>query len=178
MTSKKKSLVFGIICSLILLVFLSGPAIATDTGTVAIVGTIPLVTYNVSVSGIGLTNAIVTWQTNENANSTVEYGTTTSYGSFITAGAMAETHSISLSGLSPGTVYHYIVVSVDLAGNSAESPDSTFTTAAQPTVAPTANGGGGGGGGGNGNNGLGPPAPLAPPVANPLGQPLLAPFEQ
>ena len=180
MTAKKKSLVFIIIicCLLMVPVFLTCPAASAQQGeAVAISGNIPLVTYNVSVTGIDWTNAIVAWNTNENANSTVEYGTTTSYGSFSTDGAIAENHMISLYNLLPGTVYHYVVISADLTGNRASSSDSTFTTTAIPvTVTPTAHGGGGGGGGGgNGNNGLGP---VAPQPANPFGQPLLAPLEQ
>ncbi|MFZ2074550.1 MAG: fibronectin type III domain-containing protein [Methanoregula sp.] len=152
MTAKKKSLVFIIFfcCLLTVPVFLSGPAAgAVTSGAVAISGTIPLVTYNVSVSGIDWTNAIVTWQTNENANSTVEYGTTTSYGSLITNGGMTGSHTISLYNLTPGTVYHYIVISFDPAGNRAVSTDLTFTTTSpSPTVVPTPSGGAGGGGGG------------------------------
>ena len=152
MTAKKKSLVFIIFfcCLLTVPVFLSGPAAgAVTSGAVAISGTIPLVTYNVSVSGIDWTNAIVTWQTNENANSTVAYGTTTSYGSLITNGGMTGSHTISLYNLTPGTVYHYIVISFDPAGNRAVSTDLTFTTTSpSPTVVPTPNGGAGGGGGG------------------------------
>ena len=50
------------------------------------------------------------------------------YGSLITDGGMTESHTISLYNLTPGTVYHYIVISFDLAGNSAVSTDLTFTT--------------------------------------------------
>lgn len=163
---------FIIICCLLTVpVFLSGPAAALDTGKVTIIGKVPLVIYNISVIGIDRNHATITWKTNGNANSTVVYGTTTSYGSFRTAGVMAKDHTIPLSGLLPGTLYHFRVISVDLAGNRAESADLTFTTApsptpptppptprptTRPTTAPTPtptpipyyNGGGGGGGGG------------------------------
>src|SRR5439155_16354498 len=50
-------------------------------------------------------------------------------------------HSDTLSGLTPGTLYHYRVRSRDAAGNLANSADGTFTTAASTptdTVAPIA----------------------------------------
>jgi hypothetical protein len=142
MITKKKSLVFITLCCCLLMVagFLSVPAGAVDSGAVAITGKIPLVTYTISVTGIDWYNATVRWKTNDNANSTVRYGTTTSYGSLSTDGAMARNHTISLHSLSPGTVYHYFVISVDLAGNRAASSDLTFTTTpiSPPTVVPTA----------------------------------------
>lgn len=160
MITKKKISCFIIICCCLLTVpvFLSVPAGALSSGTVTITGTIPLVTYNLSVTGIDWYNATVTWKTNDNTNGTVAYGTTTSYGSLITDGAMVKNHTISLNNLSPGTVYHYFVISFDLAGNLVTSSDYTFTTTpiTPPTVVPTAAptgyyGGGGGGGGGGGS---------------------------
>jgi len=96
----------------------------------AIIGSLHLVTSNVAVTGIDASNATITWMTNEDANSTVVYGTTTSYGSSSTDGVMTEDHTVSLHSLSPGTIYHFQVVSIDLAGNSAISTDSTFNTTA------------------------------------------------
>src|SRR5439155_9261119 len=45
-------------------------------------------------------------------------------------------HSVTLSGLTPSTTYHYRVLSTDAAGNPATSGDFTFTTAAGPAPAP------------------------------------------
>ncbi len=59
----------------------------------------------------------------------VEYGTTANYGmSSSLDSSLALTHSATLAGLAPDTVYHYRVRSVDAAGNSATSADATFTT--------------------------------------------------
>ncbi|MDD1682497.1 MAG: fibronectin type III domain-containing protein [Methanoregula sp.] len=156
---------FIIICCLLTVpFFLSGPAAADDSGIVTITGRVLLVIYNISVTGIDTSHATISWQTNGDANSTVEYGTTTGYGSFSTNGVMVKDHTISLSGLSPGRVYHFRVISGDLYGNRAVSADMTFTTAfpptpptTRPTTAPTPtptpipyySGGGGGGGGGH-----------------------------
>jgi hypothetical protein len=75
------------------------------------------------------TTATITWSTDENSDSQVEYGTTTTYGfSSILDTNMVLGHSVNLSGLTPSTLYHYRVKSKDAAGNLATSIDSTFTT--------------------------------------------------
>ena len=83
----------------------------------------------VSVSGITSSGATISWTTDESSDSQVEYGTTTAYGMLSTLdGALATTHSLTLSGLSDVTQYHFRVRSRDRAGNLATSADSTFTT--------------------------------------------------
>jgi hypothetical protein len=69
------------------------------------------------------------WGTNEPADSQVEYGPTTAYG-FTTALdlTLGTSHIQVLSGLAPGTLYHYRVKSRNAAGQLATSPDFTFTT--------------------------------------------------
>jgi len=126
-------------CLLTVPVFLSCPAHAAYSATVAVTGTIPQVTYNISISGIDTGNATVSWNTNFPGNSTVFYGTTTGYGSLSTDGVMTEDHEIALNNLSPATTYHYRVVSIDLTGNRAAGSDATFntTTASQGAVANT-----------------------------------------
>jgi hypothetical protein len=47
---------------------------------------------------------------------------------------LVTSHSITLSGLSANTTYHYKVISKDAAGNSVSSADLTFITAAQVTA--------------------------------------------
>ena len=82
------------------------------------------------------TSATVSWTTNEPADSRVEYGLTTSYGSLSPlSSALTTAHSISLSGLTASTLYHYRVLSRDVAGNVSTSADMTFTTA-PPDVTP------------------------------------------
>ncbi|MDD5688278.1 MAG: carbohydrate-binding protein [Elusimicrobia bacterium] len=80
-----------------------------------------------SITGSGV---VVTWTTNEPANSKIEYGLTTSYGSATTVTDIAGvyTHSVTLSGLTQNTVYHYRIVSVDMNGNITTSGDYSFTT--------------------------------------------------
>ncbi|MBI3804681.1 MAG: fibronectin type III domain-containing protein [Nitrospirae bacterium] len=81
----------------------------------------------------------ITWNSNENATSQVEFGTTASYGASSALDSTLVTgHSRTLSGLNPSTTYHFRVVSKDAANNTATSADNTFTTTAPPdTSAPT-----------------------------------------
>jgi hypothetical protein len=70
----------------------------------------------------------------------VDYGLTTAYGSSSPLTTTAVTaHTVAMSGLSGGTVYHFRVKSRDAAGNLATSGDFTFTTLENvpPTVSIT-----------------------------------------
>jgi PGF-pre-PGF domain-containing protein len=75
-------------------------------------------------------SAIISWTTDENATTSVKYGTTTSYGTFSNSSTYVTSHSRTLSSLSASTTYHYQVTSLDNAGNMNNSSDATFTTAA------------------------------------------------
>src|SRR5438876_1121399 len=93
---------------------------------------------SVLVSAVTLSGAALTWTTNEPADSQVEYGLTTSYGSATTVNASLVTaHVVTFSGLATGTTYHYRVKSKDAAGNLAMSGDFTFATLAPDTTPPT-----------------------------------------
>ncbi len=89
----------------------TGPIIATPTAS--------------NVTG---SSATIGWTTNEPSTSTVDYGVTTAYGQTTSNLALVTTHSASLTGLSPSTLYHYRVRSTDAAGNASTSGDATFTT--------------------------------------------------
>jgi hypothetical protein len=89
----------------------------------------------VVASAITSSGAAITWTTNEASDSQVEYGTTTAYGSTTPLDASLVTaHSRSVSGLAPGTLYHYRVKSRDAASNLAVSSDFTFTTSGGPSL--------------------------------------------
>lgn len=92
--------------------------------------TTPPVISSVSAGTPGSSGATITWTTDEASSSQVEYGTTTAYGQSTVQDSTPQTsHSVALSGLSAGTLYHYRVKSADAAGNLAVSGDATFTTA-------------------------------------------------
>jgi hypothetical protein len=73
-----------------------------------------------------------------------QYGTTTSYGSVTTegdagAGSSPEAEKATITGLQPGTTYHYRLVATS-GGVTSEGHDQTLSTAPRPSVVLTANG--------------------------------------
>ncbi|HXI41409.1 MAG TPA: Ig-like domain-containing protein, partial [Bryobacteraceae bacterium] len=98
------------------------------TVTVSNASTAPVIT-SVAANSISSTGATITWTTNEAANSQVAYGLTSSYGSTSALNpTLVTSHSVTLSGLSASTTYHYQVLSQDAQGNLTRSGDFTFTT--------------------------------------------------
>jgi len=84
---------------------------------------------NIQTTNITPNTAKITWDTNENAYSDVEYGLTAGYGQILDLGSsLNTTHTANLSSLSANTVYHYRLSSIDQAGNTTNSIDYTFTT--------------------------------------------------
>jgi uncharacterized lipoprotein YddW (UPF0748 family) len=73
------------------------------------------------------TTATITWKTDENANSAVDYGSTISYGSLATNSTLLQEHSITLTGLTPAATYQYRVRSRNAVGLQAASTNLTFT---------------------------------------------------
>jgi len=113
-----------------------------DTSTVTdieIDKTKPVIS-SVAAGSITSSGAVITWTTDENANTTVDYGTTTALGSTSADASYVANHSISLSSLSASTLYYYNVTSCDQVGNCQEDGGYNFTTSAV-----SGNGGGGGG---------------------------------
>ena len=93
-----------------------------------------------AVSAVAQQNgtATVTWTTDEAADSRVDYGTSASPLNLnVTDPARVTSHSMQLSGLTPGTTYHFRVTSADSVGNSTTSPaaagaPATFTVPTAP----------------------------------------------
>ena len=101
------------------------------------------VPINTAVTNITTVSATLNGSVNPNYLSTeltFEYGTATSYGSTVTAiqspvtGNSSTNISADITGLTPGTIYHYRVKAVNSLGTT-YSGDITFTTLGQvPTV--------------------------------------------
>jgi hypothetical protein len=72
--------------------------------------------------------AVIAWTTDENANSIVNYGLTSSYGTSVTNSSSVTNHSVILSNLTAGTLYHFQVHSVDSTSRLNSSGDFTFST--------------------------------------------------
>ncbi|MDD5687225.1 MAG: carbohydrate binding domain-containing protein [Elusimicrobia bacterium] len=91
--------------------------------------TTPPIITSVASCDITWNSAVVNWVTNEPSDSQAEYGLTTSYGnSTVLSTVKLTNHSVNITGLTPGTVYHYRVSSRDESGNLAISEDNTFTS--------------------------------------------------
>ncbi len=117
--------------------FLKKNTAATTTATTTqntATTTLPALSISAISTSTGATSATIQWTTNNPATSQVEYGLTAAYGSFTALDAsLAASHSVSISDLDQGTVYHFRVASKDSKGAFASStPDMTFTTAVPP----------------------------------------------
>ncbi|RJR12504.1 hypothetical protein C4585_03690, partial [Candidatus Parcubacteria bacterium] len=101
--------------------------------------TAPTITA-VSVSNVGTSTATITWTTNENANSKVYYSTVTPLNtgtaSTKTDSAFVTSHSLTLTGLTPGVAHYFKVESKDAANNTTLSSETSFTTSVLPDTAP------------------------------------------
>jgi hypothetical protein len=75
------------------------------------------------------TSATFIWLTSERANSLLEYGETTDYGTVEIDNHYLETHVVTIKNLTPLTTYHVRAMSYDLFGNGpSRSKDLEFTT--------------------------------------------------
>jgi hypothetical protein len=78
---------------------------------------------------IGSTTATIFWNTYKPATTQLIYGKTTAYGQNSDLDkTMALSHTVNLTHLQPGTIYHFRTKSVDSAGNVGSMHDLTFTT--------------------------------------------------
>ncbi len=95
----------------------------------------PPIETQVATPSITDTTATFTWKTYENSDSQVIYGFTS--GDYPLQSALLDTgngttsHTVTLTGLTPGTIYHYRINSRDAAKNLASLADATFTTSGQ-----------------------------------------------
>ena len=118
----------------------AGSVIKTSTFTLTVNApadtTAPIIS-NVSASQITLSTTQISWTTNENADSRVEYGLSSTYTSLSPLNpALLTSHFQVLTSLLPSTTYHYRVKSKNAAGLEAVSGDLTFTTASPPDTTP------------------------------------------
>ncbi len=92
----------------------------------------PPIESKVAVGNITNSTATITWMTYENANSQIIYGVASGYypwqSAIYDSGPGTKSHSVTLTGLTAGTTYHYRINSRDAANNLASLADATFTT--------------------------------------------------
>jgi len=98
----------------------------TTTGTQT---TPPPVISNVVATSVSNTSETITWTTDQSASSQVNYGLTTTYTLSSALDPMLVTsHSVTLTGLTPGTAYDFDVMSANALSVSSTSTNSSFTT--------------------------------------------------
>jgi hypothetical protein len=106
---------------------------------------------SVASGSITTTTATITWTTDQLSSSQVEFGTSTAYGSVSALNTSPVTsHSVTLTGLTPGTFYNYAAISTDSGGTttSANLTFSTFPSLGLTAISPV--------GGAHGNTGSNP----------------------
>lgn len=109
----------------------------------AVLGLLPVAPVTaavLSISGVDVievtpNTATIIWDTSAPADGLVEFGVTTSYGRTVLEPVTSTTtHTVHLTGLASSTTYHFRVKS-SASGETAVSPDHTFTTLALPSSA-------------------------------------------
>lgn len=94
---------------------------------------------SVATSTVSSSGVTISWTTNEPTHGGIEYGTSTAYGMELIVATSSNSHTASLSGLTPDMTYHFRVKAVDAGGNETYSLDHKIHTS------PSLSGGSGGG---------------------------------
>lgn len=87
---------------------------------------------NVQITNVADNEATITWDTDEDSDSTVNYGLHEDYGIVRVPVADKKQHSITLKDLEPGRTYYFRVVSSDSIGNQGISANYKVVTDGSP----------------------------------------------
>ncbi len=87
---------------------------------------------NVQITDVAEDTVTITWQTDEDADSTINYGLQEDYGIVRVPEASRTEHSITLDSLEPGRTYYFRVVSSDVDGNQGISANYKVLTEGNP----------------------------------------------
>lgn len=115
-----------------------------DAGAYEFIGpadvTAPVIS-NIVISDIKAWRITISWTTSEPATGRVEYGTGAGYGTLTSLqGVLLLNHSVTITGLSADTLYHFRLLSGDVVGNIGMSADQTITTPPPDLTPPTQSG--------------------------------------
>lgn len=102
-------------------------------GLVYAQATAPVIS-NLQVEQVNDRELIITWETDRDADSLVNYGLQPDYGIVRVPGADRREHSVTLDNLDPGRTYYFRVVSADPDGNQGISADYRIDTSGTPEV--------------------------------------------
>ena len=89
---------------------------------------------NVQIENISDTEFTITWETDKEADSLINYGLKPDYGIVRQPGANRTQHSVTLDELDPGRIYYFRVVSADQDGNQGISADYRVQTSGTPQI--------------------------------------------
>jgi len=107
-----------------------------DGFTMELAGSAPNIS-GITKTSISSTATDIFWNIDVPATGQVEYGTTTAYGSFtVKENTLLTAHNQSLSGLTPSTLYHFKIHSINSSGIESVTVDQTFTTSAATIAVP------------------------------------------
>ncbi|MEI6462476.1 MAG: Ig-like domain-containing protein [bacterium] len=106
-----------------------------DNTTITYGGISSLANSNPVISNVGLVRAgdhmTVTWDTDKDSSSIIEYGLTSNYTNSTTEGDTSprvQSHSVLVSNLVACSVYHFRIKSIDSSLNEGVTTDGVFTT--------------------------------------------------
>lgn len=94
---------------------------------------------SIAATNVTATGATITWSTDQSTTSLLNYGLTTAYGSTgNSAGTTA--HSVTLTGLTPDTLYNYQISATNASAINTLSANQTFTTTITDVTPPVISG--------------------------------------
>ena len=109
----------------------SGNESRSDDGSFSTCGAAGPAVSGIAASEIGETSAKITWTTDKPATSQVRYGPGANHNSETAPDAkLVTSHTVTLTGLQPGTTYYFLVVSRDGCGKEAQGEQKSFATLA------------------------------------------------
>lgn len=94
--------------------------------------TIPPDITNVQITDVAEDAVTITWETDEEADSTVNYGLQEDYGTVRIPEANRTAHTVTIDGLEPGRTYYFRVVSSDVEGNQGIAANYKVVTEGTP----------------------------------------------
>jgi hypothetical protein len=93
----------------------------------------PTITSGPIVFDVLQTSAVISWTTDEDSDSVAAFGRYAGgYEEQEDDATLSQEHQITLTGMQPSTVYHYVVRSTDASSNTATSDEGLFETAPPP----------------------------------------------
>ena len=89
---------------------------------------------NVQIEEVGDREITITWETDRDADSLINYGLQPDLGIVRIPGADRREHSVTLENLDPGRTYYFRVISADEDGNQGISADYRIETSGDPQI--------------------------------------------